>query len=104
MGHRTEQVPQREVLVNKESLEFSLAPAVCSLVDAMKRVNYLESEKPLATKGPAPKKGKEPIGLLRWTPATELTMIGWRDFCGPFPQEEDEGVKRKCEGRERGDF
>ncbi|GBM73627.1 hypothetical protein AVEN_45026-1 [Araneus ventricosus] len=57
MGHRTEQVPQREVLIKTppKGAGFQLAPAVCSLVDVMKRVNYLEPEKPLATKGQAQK-------------------------------------------------
>ncbi|GBO03884.1 hypothetical protein AVEN_62408-1 [Araneus ventricosus] len=106
MGHRTEQVPQREVLVNTPTKRAwsSVWRQRSALVDAMKRVSYLQSERPLATKGQAPKKGKEPNGSLRWTPATELTVICWRDFSGPFPQEEDKGVKRKCEGRERGDF
>ncbi|GBN98326.1 hypothetical protein AVEN_241733-1 [Araneus ventricosus] len=58
MGHRTEQVPQREVLIKTppKGAGFQLAPAVCSLVDVMKRVNYLEPEKPLATKGQAQKR------------------------------------------------
>ncbi|GBM43799.1 hypothetical protein AVEN_225691-1 [Araneus ventricosus] len=71
MGHRTEQVPQREVLVKTPTKGVG---ADCFLVDVMKRVNYLRPEKPLATKRQAQEK------------------------------EEDEGVKRKCEGRERGDF
>ncbi|GBM14886.1 Pantetheinase, partial [Araneus ventricosus] len=58
MGHRREQVPQREVLIKTppKGAGFQLAPAVCSLVDVMKRVNYLEPEKPLATKGQAQKR------------------------------------------------
>ncbi|GBL78003.1 hypothetical protein AVEN_143321-1 [Araneus ventricosus] len=58
MGHRTEQVPQREVLIKTppKGAGFQLAPAVCSLVDVMKRVNYLGPEKPLATKGQAQKR------------------------------------------------
>ncbi|GBN81215.1 hypothetical protein AVEN_116553-1, partial [Araneus ventricosus] len=57
MVHRTGQVPQREVLIKTppKGAGFELAPSVCSLVDVMKRVNYLEPEKPLATKGQAQK-------------------------------------------------
>ncbi|GBO23337.1 hypothetical protein AVEN_5102-1 [Araneus ventricosus] len=88
MGHRTWQVPQREVLVNTPTKRAwsSVWRQRSALVDAMKRVSYLESEKPLATKGQAQRKGKEPIGSLRWTPATELTVICWRDFSGPSPR------------------
>ncbi|GBO35946.1 hypothetical protein AVEN_234004-1 [Araneus ventricosus] len=58
MSHRTEQVPQREVLIKTppKGAGFELAPSVCSLVDVMKRVNYLEHEKPLATEGQAQKR------------------------------------------------
>ncbi|GBO34702.1 hypothetical protein AVEN_260829-1 [Araneus ventricosus] len=58
IGHRTEQVPQREVLIKTppKGAGFQMAPAVCSLVDVMKRVNYLEPEKRLATKGQAQKR------------------------------------------------
>ncbi|GBM57427.1 hypothetical protein AVEN_67416-1, partial [Araneus ventricosus] len=57
MVHRTGQVPQREVLIKTppKGAGFELAPSVCSLVDVMKRVNYLEHEKPLATEGQAQK-------------------------------------------------
>ncbi|GBO10272.1 hypothetical protein AVEN_107063-1 [Araneus ventricosus] len=57
MGHRTEQVPQREVLVN--------------------------------------------------TPTKRAWSAVWRQrsaLVDTMKREEDEGVKRKCEGRERGDF
>ncbi|GBO09112.1 hypothetical protein AVEN_140630-1 [Araneus ventricosus] len=76
MGHRTEQVPQREVLIKTppKGAGFQLAPAVCSLVDMMKRVNYLEPEKPLVTKGQAQKSESTVIGNRRkWWPATERT-------------------------------
>ncbi|GBL73521.1 hypothetical protein AVEN_159507-1 [Araneus ventricosus] len=88
----------------QRELDLSLAPSVCSLVDVMKRVNYLEPEKPLATKGQAQKRLGDNKGPLRWTPLTKVTWICGEVFSGPFPQEEDEGVKRRCEGREDGDF
>ncbi|GBO14413.1 hypothetical protein AVEN_51077-1 [Araneus ventricosus] len=79
MGHRTEQVPQQEVLIKTppKGAGFQLAPAVCSLVDMMKRVNYLEPEKPLATKGQAQKS----IGyfFLSWSRPHSLskTNLDW---------------------------
>ncbi|GBL80798.1 hypothetical protein AVEN_26233-1 [Araneus ventricosus] len=58
MGHRTEQVPQREVLVNTPTKRAwsSVWRQQSASVDAMKRVSYLQSEGPLATKGQAPQK------------------------------------------------
>ncbi|GBL96544.1 hypothetical protein AVEN_235037-1 [Araneus ventricosus] len=69
----------------------------------MKRDNYLEPEKPLATKGQAQKRQGANKGSLRWTPLTKVRHL-WRGFSGPFPEEEDERVKRKVQGKRRGGF
>ncbi|GBN88181.1 hypothetical protein AVEN_201532-1 [Araneus ventricosus] len=77
MGHRREQVPQREVLIKTppKGAGFQLAPAVCSLVDVMKRVNYLEPEKPLATKGQAQKRNSTYCNGSHDTPFGKFLQI-----------------------------
>ncbi|GBM33193.1 hypothetical protein AVEN_251610-1 [Araneus ventricosus] len=113
MGHRTEQVPQREVLIKTppKGAGFQLAPAVCSLVDVMKRVNYLEPEKPLATKGQAQKrdeKTKNSGGLrffklpkLNFEAADYIDLIDWSNYFAIEPpltmHIKDKDLKEMCE-------